>query len=233
MLAVARVGVQKGATHSDDGVRSQHLQLEVGVVGDRHELDVAWPSQDGMVGPWEVHHLKGEDLRAEVGLVTKCDGQVNLLERVCLRSRDHAMEGRAHWMELRPGDAHGVEGVDIEDVVTTASVHQHLGETLLMNDGVDNERVTSQSRDMGGMVPLIEGDQRFRPAKEGGDGSLGNACLPIAYLVLALGPDDVRSTEDHDAFIGIRETISVFARRASFLGCRIFVVPFFRPAGLS
>ena len=51
MLAVARVGMQKGATHSDDVVRSQHLQLKVGVVGDYHELGVAWPPQDGVVRP--------------------------------------------------------------------------------------------------------------------------------------------------------------------------------------
>ena len=38
MLAIACVGVQKGATHSDDAIQSQHLQLEVGVVGDRHNL---------------------------------------------------------------------------------------------------------------------------------------------------------------------------------------------------
>ena len=83
------------------------------------------------------------------------------------------------------------------------------------------------------MIPLIEGGQRFQPAEEGGDGHLSGACLPIAYLVLALGPDDVGSTEDHDAFISIKETVSVLARRASFLGWHFFVVPFFRPAGLS
>ena len=96
MLAVARVGVRKGATHSDDVVRSRHLQLEVGVVGDRHELGVAWPPQDGMVGPWEVHHLEGKDLLVEVGSVAKRDRQVDLPERVRLCPRDHAVEGRAH-----------------------------------------------------------------------------------------------------------------------------------------
>ena len=86
MLAVAREGMQKGTTHSDDAVRSRRLQLEVGVVEDRHELGVAWPPQDGVVGPWEVHHLKGEDLRAKVGSVAKRDGQVDLPEWVRLHS---------------------------------------------------------------------------------------------------------------------------------------------------
>ena len=71
------------------------------------------------------------------------------------------MEGRAHWAELRPGDAHGVEGVDVENVEATASVHQHLGEALLVDDGINDEWVASWSRDVGGMVPLIKGDRRF------------------------------------------------------------------------
>ena len=83
------------------------------------------------------------------------------------------------------------------------------------------------------MVPLIEGDLRFRPAKEGGDDHLGGACLPIAYLVLAFGPDGVGSAKDHDAFIRVEETVSVLARRTSFLDCCLFTVSFFRPAGLS
>ena len=82
------------------------------------------------------------------------------------------------------------------------------------------------------MVPLIEGDQRFRQAKEGGDGRLDGACLSIAYLVLVLGADGIGSPKDHDAFLGVGEVVPILARRASFLGCRLFVVPFFRPVGL-
>ena len=116
---------------------------------------------------------------------------------------------------------------------TAGSVHQHLGETLLADNGIDDERVASRSHDVGGVVPLIEGDRRFRPAEEGVDGRLSGACLPITHLVLVLGLDDVESAEDHDAFISVGETVSILARRASFLGCRLFAVPFFWPAGLS
>ena len=86
---------------------------------------------------------------------------------------------------------------------------------------------------MGGMVPLIEGDRRFRLAKEGGDDHLSGACLPVAYLVLALGADGVGSTKDHDAFLVVGKAIPILARRASFLGSRLFAVSFFRPASLS
>ena len=52
-------------------------------------------------------------------------------------------------------------------------------------------------------------------------------------LVLSLGPDGVGSTEDHDAFISVGETVSVLACRASFLGCRLFAVSLFQPSSLS
>ena len=68
------------------------------------------------------------------------------------------MEGRAHWAELRPGDAHGIGGVDVENVEAAASVHQHLGEALLVDDGVDDERVVTRSGDVGRMVSLIKSD---------------------------------------------------------------------------
>ena len=48
-------------------------------------------------------------------------------------------------MELRLGDAHGIEGVDVENVEAATSVHQHLGEALLMDDGVDDEQVATRS----------------------------------------------------------------------------------------
>ena len=66
-----------------------------------------------MVGPWKVYHLEGEDLRAEVGPSAERDGQIDLSERVCLRSRDYPVEGGASQVELRSGDAHGIKDVDV------------------------------------------------------------------------------------------------------------------------
>ena len=53
------------------------------------------------------------------------------------------MKGRTRKVEFRSGDAHGIEGVDAEDVEAAASVHQHLGEVLLANNGVDDKRVAT------------------------------------------------------------------------------------------
>ena len=61
--------------------------------------------------------------------------------------------------EASTGDAHGIEGVDVENVEAAAFVHQHLGEALLEDDGVDDKRVVTRSGDVGRMVSLIESDQ--------------------------------------------------------------------------
>ena len=95
----------------------------------------------------------------EVGSFAIRDVQIDLPEWVCLRSWDHPMEGRTRKAEFRPRDAHGIEGVDVEDVEAAASVHQHLGEALLANDGVDDERVATWSGNMGRMVSLIKSDR--------------------------------------------------------------------------
>jgi hypothetical protein len=39
----------KVVTHSNDPVGTRYLELEVGVVGDDHELGVVWLAQDGVV----------------------------------------------------------------------------------------------------------------------------------------------------------------------------------------
>ena len=53
----------------------------------------------------------------------------------------------------------GIEGVDVEDVEAAASIHQHLGEALLVDDGVDDERVATLMGNVGRMVSLIKSDR--------------------------------------------------------------------------
>ena len=53
------------------------------------------------------------------------------------------MKGGARQAELRSGDVHGIEGVDVEYVEAATSIHQHLGEVLLADDGVNDEWVAS------------------------------------------------------------------------------------------
>ena len=44
---------------------------------------------------------------------------------------------------LVQSNPHELQGVGVQDVEATASVHEHLGEASVADDGVDNKRVPS------------------------------------------------------------------------------------------
>ena len=58
----------------DDTLRTQHLQLEVGVVGDGHELGIIGTTKNGVIGSPKPHHLKGDHFLAEVGCRAEANG---------------------------------------------------------------------------------------------------------------------------------------------------------------
>ncbi len=62
----------------DDPVGAWHLELEVHVVGDDHELGVARSSQHRMIGPSEPDYLESEGFLLEVGGSSEADGQIKL-----------------------------------------------------------------------------------------------------------------------------------------------------------
>ena len=73
-LDLALIGLLEGGADGDDPVGTQHLQLEVCIVGDGHELHVTWTSQDGMEGFGEPHHIEGEGLSPIIKLILEGDG---------------------------------------------------------------------------------------------------------------------------------------------------------------
>ena len=90
----------RGFNH-DDTVGTRHLELEVGVVGDRHELGVARSPQDGVVGSLESNHLKGKDLLAVVGGGAEANRQVDAPEGSRAFPRNDAVERHGVTPELR------------------------------------------------------------------------------------------------------------------------------------
>ena len=58
----------------DDAVGAQHLELEVGIVWDRHELGIARAPQNSVISPLEPNHLEGKGLLAVVGGSAEADG---------------------------------------------------------------------------------------------------------------------------------------------------------------
>jgi hypothetical protein len=65
-LHVAFIRVSVRGADGDDSVGARHLELEVGVVGNDHELGVAWSPQHCVVGSSEPDHLECEGFLSEV-----------------------------------------------------------------------------------------------------------------------------------------------------------------------
>jgi hypothetical protein len=93
-LHVAFVRVSVRGADGDDPVGARHLELEVSVVGDGHELGVAWPPQYYVVGSSEPDHLEREGFPSEVGGTPKADGQIELSEGLDAFPRDDPVKRR-------------------------------------------------------------------------------------------------------------------------------------------
>ena len=66
-LDLTLIGPLERSADCDDPTWAWHLELEVGVVGDGHELRVTRSPQNGMVDPGEPDYLEGEGLYPIVG----------------------------------------------------------------------------------------------------------------------------------------------------------------------
>jgi hypothetical protein len=108
--------------------RPWYLQLEVGVVGDGHELDITLPPQDDVVRSGTVDHLEGEHLGAVVVHVSKSGRQTDLLKGDGLLAWDHSIE----WVQAGFGHVlaqpQPLEGVEVHEVEVAASIHEGLSE---------------------------------------------------------------------------------------------------------
>jgi hypothetical protein len=78
--------------HGDDAGRPRYLELEVGIVGDGHELDVTWSPQYDVVGSGEVDHFEGERFSAVVVRISESDRQINLPKGDGLLAQNHSIE---------------------------------------------------------------------------------------------------------------------------------------------
>jgi hypothetical protein len=75
---VALVSMVVCGSDSDGSLGAWHLELEVRVVGDGHELGVARSFQYRMIGPSEPDYLESEGFLSEVGGSSEADVQIKL-----------------------------------------------------------------------------------------------------------------------------------------------------------
>jgi hypothetical protein len=162
-LHVAFVRVSVRGSNGDDPVGAGHLELEVGVVGDGHELGVARSPQHRVVGSSEPDHLEREGFLSEVGGSPEEDKQIELSKGLDALPGDDPVKGRRTVLDCGQIDLQELEGLSVDDVEVAASVHEDLGEPDVADDGVDNERVLSWARHAVGVVALVEGDGLVGP----------------------------------------------------------------------
>jgi hypothetical protein len=94
-----------GGPDSNDTVGAWHFELEVGVIGDRHELGVAGASENCVVCSMESYHFESESLLPEVGGSAETDRQVDPSDGLCSLPRHNSMEAPDVGSEVRPGDS--------------------------------------------------------------------------------------------------------------------------------
>jgi hypothetical protein len=162
-LHVAFVRVSVCGSDGDDPVGARHLELEVGVVGDGHELGVARPLKQHVVGSSEPDHLEREGFLSEVGGSPEADRQIELSKGLDALPGDDPVKRRCTGPNRGQIDLQEPEGLSVDDVEAAVSVHEDLGEPDVADDGVDNERVLSWARHAVGVVALVEGDGLVRP----------------------------------------------------------------------
>jgi hypothetical protein len=146
----------------DGSVGAWHLELEVRVVGDNHELGVARSSQHRVIGPSEPDHLESEGFLSEVGGSSEADGQIELPKGQDALTGDDPMKRCCTGPDHGHIDPQEPQGLGVDNVEVTASVHEDLGEPSVADDRVDDERVPSWARYAVGVVALVEGDRLVR-----------------------------------------------------------------------
>jgi hypothetical protein len=137
----------------DDPVGARHLELEVGVVGDDHELGVAWSPQHYVVGSSEPNHLEREGFLSEVGGSPEADWQIELPEGLDALPGDDPVKGRRTSSDRRQIDLQEPEGLGVDDVEAAVSIHEDLVKPDVADDGIDNERVLPRARHAVGWSP--------------------------------------------------------------------------------
>jgi hypothetical protein len=162
-LHVAFVRMSVRGSDGEDPVGAQHLELEVGVVGDGHELGIAWSPQHHVVGSSEPDHLEREDFLSEVRGNPEADGQIELPKELDALPGDDTVKGRRTGPDRGQINLQEPEGLGVDDVEAAASIHEDLGKPDVADDGIDNEQVLPWARHAVGVVALVEGDGLVGP----------------------------------------------------------------------
>jgi hypothetical protein len=132
----------------------------------------------------ESNHLESESFLPEVGRSAEIDREVDPPDGLCSLSWHDSMEAPDAGSEVRSYDSQKVEGLGIDDVKTTAAIHEHLDEACVGNDGIDNKWVDPRIGDVVWVVIMVKSDGHLRPVKEEGGCELHGEDLSTFPFVL-------------------------------------------------
>jgi hypothetical protein len=116
-----------------------------------------------VVGSSEPDHLEREGFLSEIGGSPEADGQIELPKGLDAFPGDDPVKRRRTDPDRGQIDLQEPEGLGVDDVEATTSVHEDLGKPHVADDGIDNERVLSRARHAVGVVALVESDGRVGP----------------------------------------------------------------------
>jgi hypothetical protein len=125
-LHVAFIRVSVRGSDGDDPIGTGHLELEVGVVGDGHELGIARSPQHRVVGFSEPDHLEHEGFLSKVGGSPEADEEIELSKGLDALPRDDPVKGRCTGPDRGQIDFQEPEGLGVDDVEAAASIHEDL-----------------------------------------------------------------------------------------------------------
>jgi hypothetical protein len=182
-----------------------------------------------VVGASEPHHFEREDLLSEVSRGPKADEQVDLPEGMQPLARGDPVKWCGPWPDLGSLDLHELQGIHIDDIEATASIHKYLREACVADDGVYDERVPPRVGHVVRMVVSVEGDGVVRPISIDWGRYLNRENLPALLLLLSWTKVDGINPKNHVLIVYVGEAIVlvVFSVVGSLL-----VAFFCRGAGL-
>jgi hypothetical protein len=133
----------------------------------------------------ESDHLESESFLSKVGGSDKIDRQVDPADGFCSLSWHDSMEAPDARLEARPRNPQEVKGLGIDDIEAAATIHEHLGEACVGDNGIDNKRLDPRIGDIVWVVITVESDGHLRPVKEEGGCWLHREDLSMFPLALA------------------------------------------------
>jgi hypothetical protein len=127
--------------HGDDPGESGNVELEVGITGDGHELDIGRPPQNDVVRAEEVDYFERKHFGAVVARVSEGDRQGNSAKGDRLLTWDHAIEWLWAALELVLGESQSLKGVEVHEVEATTHIHEYFGQL-----GHSDQRVNDKGK---------------------------------------------------------------------------------------